>query len=266
MDRSGFAVSDTSRSSEQSGKRPDRGRPANARTRLPGDERRSHIIEAARGEFADKGFQGTSIKDIAAAAGISSGLLYAYFESKEALFEECLETPTDFLEAIQAEVEALGPGCAALVLLIYGMFSLIVLDYPKRDPDRRIIEKLLVRSCLGDGGYKRQTNKRLDTYLASEFIFACYKAAEEKGEILELPIHPFDRMHFMHELAGALSAVHFSDPPSFDYYTTKRQLMENAVLFCLRGVGLTEDAIATYFQPDKLALSVKRFHSGASIA
>lgn len=50
------------------------------------DERRAQILVAARRVFADKGLAATKIADIAAAAGVSHGLVYHYFLSKEAVF------------------------------------------------------------------------------------------------------------------------------------------------------------------------------------
>jgi AcrR family transcriptional regulator len=51
------------------------------------EERRLQILDTALTVFAASGFKGTSIKDIAAAAGISQGLMYHYFKSKENLLE-----------------------------------------------------------------------------------------------------------------------------------------------------------------------------------
>src|SRR4051794_10328990 len=51
----------------------------------PSEERRQQIVEAALRVFADKGYAGATIKDIAAEAGVTSGLLYHYFEDKHAL-------------------------------------------------------------------------------------------------------------------------------------------------------------------------------------
>jgi AcrR family transcriptional regulator len=55
------------------------------------EERRVQILETALEVFASHGFKGTSIKDIAAAAGISQGLMYHYFASKEDLLEAVVE-------------------------------------------------------------------------------------------------------------------------------------------------------------------------------
>src|SRR3954470_4391987 len=55
-----------------------------SRPRQP--ERLDTIAAAARATFAAAGYRGTRMADVAAAAGVSPGLLYTYAESKEALF------------------------------------------------------------------------------------------------------------------------------------------------------------------------------------
>ena len=49
--------------------------------------RREEILDAARRVFAERGFKGTTIADIAEAAGIALGTIYLYFPSKDAVFE-----------------------------------------------------------------------------------------------------------------------------------------------------------------------------------
>ena len=52
------------------------------------DERREEILQAALGVFACKGFVATKISDIARKAGMSHGLVYHYFKSKDEIFTE----------------------------------------------------------------------------------------------------------------------------------------------------------------------------------
>jgi AcrR family transcriptional regulator len=47
------------------------------------------MVDAAMAVFAKRGFHGASMDDIAAKAGISKPMLYAYFDSKEGLFAAC---------------------------------------------------------------------------------------------------------------------------------------------------------------------------------
>ena len=49
--------------------------------------KRQQLMEGARRVFLEHGFDGASVGDIVRAAGISKGTLYAYFPSKEKLFE-----------------------------------------------------------------------------------------------------------------------------------------------------------------------------------
>ena len=49
------------------------------------------IQEAALAEFLDKGFQGASLRQIVKQAGVTTGALYGYFSSKEALFASIVE-------------------------------------------------------------------------------------------------------------------------------------------------------------------------------
>jgi len=61
----------------------------------PGQDRRSsqrsiEILEAARMLFAEKGFDGTSISDIAGSVGVADGAIYKHFASKRALLFEVI--------------------------------------------------------------------------------------------------------------------------------------------------------------------------------
>ena len=55
---------------------------------LTADQRRRQYLTAALREFVAKGYHGTSTRSICATAGTSPGLLFHYFASKEALYDE----------------------------------------------------------------------------------------------------------------------------------------------------------------------------------
>jgi AcrR family transcriptional regulator len=47
---------------------------------------RERLLETAIGMFAEKGYAGTSVREIVERAGVSKPVLYYYFQSKEGLF------------------------------------------------------------------------------------------------------------------------------------------------------------------------------------
>ena len=62
--------------------------------RLKAAERRASILAVARVLFADQGYHGVSVDDIARRLGVSPAVLYRHFESKAALYEAVLEEMT----------------------------------------------------------------------------------------------------------------------------------------------------------------------------
>lgn len=61
------------------------------------EEIRRRIMDCAATEFARQGYATTSIADLARANGVSRGLLYHYFASKEALLQEMLNSHLDMM-------------------------------------------------------------------------------------------------------------------------------------------------------------------------
>ncbi len=62
------------------------------RLRLPAARRRNQLLEVALERFAPNGFHGTSMEEIADAAGVTKPVLYQHFGSKRTLYLELLET------------------------------------------------------------------------------------------------------------------------------------------------------------------------------
>ena len=72
-------------------------------------ERRTDFVAAARELFEEKGFENTSVDDIATRLGVAKGLFYYYFESKEKLLDLIMEQMMSEIEsAIAASMEKKG--------------------------------------------------------------------------------------------------------------------------------------------------------------
>ena len=60
--------------------------------RMKGDARREQILQTAVDLFSQRGFKGTTTKEIARAAGVSEAMVFRHFENKDALYEAILDT------------------------------------------------------------------------------------------------------------------------------------------------------------------------------
>ncbi|MBN3929029.1 TetR/AcrR family transcriptional regulator [Streptomyces verrucosisporus] len=56
------------------------------RRRMTGEERREQLLDIGRALFAERGFEGTSVEEIAAKAGVSKPVVYEHFGGKEGLY------------------------------------------------------------------------------------------------------------------------------------------------------------------------------------
>ena len=71
--------------------------------------KQKRIISAALTEFANNGYHGTSINNIAKKVGISKASIFTYFSDKESLFlyvfQHCLEMVKDYLTQVMEETK-----------------------------------------------------------------------------------------------------------------------------------------------------------------
>ena len=66
--------------------------PAAASTKMPSDQRKAQIIDAATGLFAHSGYTGTSLRDVAEKCGMTKAALYYHYPDKESLLKAVVET------------------------------------------------------------------------------------------------------------------------------------------------------------------------------
>jgi AcrR family transcriptional regulator len=120
--------------------RPARGRRTGRRP--GGADTRGRILAAARAEFAGRGFEGATIRAIAAAAGVDPALVHHYFGSKQRLFIAAMELPVDFDAAVAGTLagppELLGERLVRMVLSLW------------EGPSARSLMLGLVRSAASD--------------------------------------------------------------------------------------------------------------------
>lgn len=93
--------------------------------RRPGAaDTRGEIVEAARAEFAERGYEGATIRGIARAAGVDAALVHHYFGGKEQVFVAAMELPFDpgaaLPQVLAGDPAQLGERFARFFLSIWG--------------------------------------------------------------------------------------------------------------------------------------------------
>ncbi len=83
-----------------------------------GEERKQQLIDEAAALFAERGYAETRVIAIVGAAGVAKGLFYWYFENKETLFRELVESIR--LRLRQAQAAPTDPAAEPLVRLAQG--------------------------------------------------------------------------------------------------------------------------------------------------
>ncbi len=135
---------------------------------MTGQERREQLIEVGRGLFAEKGFDGTSVEEVAARAQVSKPVVYEHFGGKEGLYAVIVDREVRaLLDAVRA---ALASGERPRELL--ELATLALLRYVETDTDGF---RILIRDSQRSGasgsyaGMLNDIGSRVEDILMSQF-------------------------------------------------------------------------------------------------
>jgi len=224
---------------------------------MTSDLRRQLILGAAKRCFARNGFAGTTTKSVAAAAAISEGLLFKHFPSKAALYaeilaEECQADPD------LAHLLGLEPSTATLVELIKGMVGHFVqiAQVPDEEEAQRL--RLMVSSHLDDGEFARLLYDKVGKLIGPAFV-ASIERAVTAGDASPISGEPLNLFWFAHHTVLMAALTRLPTVACLTYGDTA-ELDRQLCQFILRGIGLTEAAIATHLDRQSAQ------HQGQSVA
>jgi TetR/AcrR family transcriptional regulator len=153
-----------------------RDNPGTSRMRLKAGERRDQLLGIARKLFAENGFENTTTKAIAAAAGVSEAIIFRHFSSKEALYASILDQKADEIgiRTWGAELDA----CAAREDDEALIFSVVkrILEADRKDPE---FQKLMIQASLSGHPLHKITAQRLSPL--QRFLCNYVKKRQKKG-------------------------------------------------------------------------------------
>jgi AcrR family transcriptional regulator len=224
-----------------------------ATLKLSSEERREAIVKAVQSVFAEKGFDGTTTRELAEAAGVSEALLFKHFPNKEALYSAMQHSCCRGRDPAIERLKALEPSTSTLVTMVHFMFSRKVGVQAASDEEDAINMRLMLRSMLDDGEFARLQLRHVAGGWVPK-IEECLKAAVAAGDAVDGVAMSGLSGWFCQHLAVSLKQNLSHEEPIVDYKVPRGKLVEQAVWFTLRGMGLKEDAIKRYYNPKALAL------------
>lgn len=147
------------------------------RRALAKQQTREKVLQAARDLFIERGYEGATIRDIARAAGMSTGAVFASFADKNELFDAILND--DFAELVEPMRDAVTGSTTAREALV-GMFGAAYRAHSSQLP---LIQAALAASWTRtpEAERLRRESMRPIRSLVSEVL----ERAVERGELTQ---------------------------------------------------------------------------------
>ena len=150
-------------------------------------------------------------------------------------------------------IKALEPSTSTLALIVHLMVSKTVGGICNGDEDALIQHRLMLRSLMEDGEFARLFFQRsLSCWMTK--VEECLEASTATGEAIPHPVHPRLGAIFTRHLAKIIMLTLIPATPIVDYQVPRDQLIEQAVWFSLRGMGVKDEAIQRHYNPKALLL------------
>ena len=218
---------------------------AMGKMRLPAEERRVGIVEAAKPLFARHGFAGTTTRRIAQAAGVSEALLFQHFPSKAALYREILLLGCEGEPGLERLGE-LEPSTRSLCELVGMLIGHVALGEQCDARVKEVDDRLALHSLLEDGEYVRLVAEWMVERIQPTYL-ACFAAAARAGDLRSAAGDGGNAFWLAYHVAAMCAFGQLSGRDAYPYRGGRDELAADLARFILRGIGLTDAAIAANF-------------------
>jgi AcrR family transcriptional regulator len=201
---------------------------------------RDLILDAAERHFAERGFAGVSVREIAADAGLKNqASLYHHFRNKRALYEAVLARGLDPIIALvraSGQSAAHPEGRTGLDAGVVGAFLDLVVNYLQEHPH---LPRLIQRAALDDSRYLRSAAGRFLQPLYAQGLGILERAGGpwQPDELLHLGAGLYHLIFGYFANAKLLEMVTQTDPLAPTAVARQRRFLRTAVAQLL---GATE--------------------------
>ncbi|MEL7536150.1 MAG: TetR/AcrR family transcriptional regulator [Pseudomonadota bacterium] len=142
------------------------------------EDRPEEIVAAAFDEFAERGYADTRLEQVAKRAGVSKGLVYLYFKTKEHLFKAVVRTVV--MPRVAEFEDAIANHDGTLAEFLEGPFVRIAAALP--DSPARHVVRLIIAEGPKHPDLTRWYHEQVISRVLAAFR-SLFATAEERGEI-----------------------------------------------------------------------------------
>jgi len=231
------------------------------RKRIPAPERRALILDEARRAFSKHGFEATRTQDIARAAQVSEALVYRHFASKQALYRAVLRRIIRDQNANYDIVGLHDITPRGLIINLRTYFRMVVGDGPE---NAREGFRLLLASATGDTTFASLIYRRANRMMngrVRQALTRAHECGDIRGKVLDVRNTSMFTEH-VGTMMNTLIAMPSQGRP---YSGDQEKVVDDAVWFCCRGLGFTEEAIARYLTEPVVEAEPGRLRAGPRV-
>ena len=151
-------------------------------TRMAGEERRLQILAVAVSLFSNRGFRGTTTKEIAQAAGVSEAMVFRHFATKEELYAAILDHKACSGGKFEPAEMAADGIARKDDRAVFESLALGALKHHENDPD---FQRLLLHSALEKHELAQMF---FDEFVRRvyEFLGAYLRERQREGALIEM--------------------------------------------------------------------------------
>ncbi|MFN2354298.1 MAG: TetR/AcrR family transcriptional regulator [Desulfopila sp.] len=136
---------------------------------------RKAIIKAAVELFGQKGFEKTSIEELAQLAGIGKGTIYTYFQTKSEIFHAFCEEQLEFIhEELARKTDPTAPLIEQIMTIFMGEFLHVTENH---EFGRFFLQQVLFPADSDKNSLREMDNRWLD------LLYSIYQRAQERNEL-----------------------------------------------------------------------------------
>jgi AcrR family transcriptional regulator len=192
--------------------------------RMAAGERRHQIVEVALRLFSERGFRGTTTKEIAQAAGVSEAIIFRHFATKDELYTAIIDykgcaglgaSPTRSDDGPRAVVESIC-GCAGEAVsasddrAVFQSIALSMLEHHQSDPD---FLRLLMYLAL-EGHTLAQTFWDKNVRVLYEFLGGYVRRRQREGALRDVDPYAAVRVFLGTIINHSLSNILWDKDPA----------------------------------------------------